>query len=222
MIKSIIDYNNFSLTQIQAENAESVPVAEGKGYYRIEIPSNKSNVNVLFKKGYTFVERTLGVSINLNKSDIDYQKLIRFEIKQIQANNEDILKIALDSFPTDRRFHVQLDYNDSISATIITVWVSKLSEVYACIYKDQIIGFVDIEPYNGKDCFIHLAAVQKEYRATGAAVALYSYAILKAKEKGCSKIYGRISSANVAVMNLYTRLGGFFSDPIDVFLRNEK
>lgn len=222
MIQNVIYYNKFSLTQIQSETIENVPVADSKSYCRLEIPSNQSNINALFKKGYVFVERTLGVSINLSKDEIDYKQLIRFDIKKVQANNEDVLRIAIDSFPTDRRFHIRPEYDNSISEIIIRDWVSKLNEIYVCVYKDKIIGFIDLEPYNEKDCFIHLAAVQKEYRATGAAVALYAHAIIKAKEKGCNKICGRISSANVAVMNLYTRLGGTFSEPIDVYLRNEK
>ena len=144
MIQNVIYYNKFSLTQIQSETIENVPVADSKSYCRLEIPSNQSNINALFKKGYVFVERTLGVSINLSKDEIDYKKLIRFDIKKVQANNEDVLRIAIDSFPTDRRFHIRPEYDNSISEIIIRDWVSKLNEIYVCVYKDKIIGFIDL------------------------------------------------------------------------------
>ena len=84
------------------------------------------------------------------------------------------------------------------------------------------MGFLDLESYGEKNCFIHLAAVKERYRAAGAAVSLYAYAILVAQGRSYEKVYGRISSANTAVMNLYSLLGGTFNNPVDVFVRNEE
>ena len=211
---------DFPLRLIEAESFEEVPEAQKDSYYRVEIPSNPANIIAMEKKGYLFVERTIGVAINL-KNSVDYQKMIRFDIRRETVPNEAVLNIALDSFPSDRRFHVRAVPDASVAAPIITDWVKNLTDIYVCLHKDQIVGFLDLEPYGKNDLFIHLAAVQERYRAAGAAVSLYAYAVQQAKERCADRLCGRISSMNTAVMNLYARLGGTFAEPRDVFVRNE-
>ncbi len=225
MISRTIVYPDFSLCLMEASSAEEVPNAvanSGGSYSRIEIPSNRNNIAAMLKKGYLFVDRTIGVAISLRNINTDIQKLIRFETRLAEDNKEEILHIAHESFPYDSRFHIRSVIDDMIAKEIINEWVENLSETYVCLHKDQIVGFLDLEPYGEKDSFIHLAAVKERYRAAGAAVSLYAKAILIAKEKDCEKLHGRISSENYAVMNLYARLGGSFSDPKDVFVRNEQ
>lgn len=221
MKTDITKYNDFELCNITGETAEEIPRPNGSSYYRVELPYNPNNYAVMSEKGYLFADRTIGVSISLRKNDIDYSKMIRFDISEASDSRDSILDIALRSFTFDRRFHVKSIPDDAVAAKIIEGWVESLSQPYVCIHKDEVVGFLDLEPFGEKDCFIHLAAVKERYRAAGAAVSLYAYAILKAKEKECDKICGRISSGNIAVMNLYARLGGVFSDPLDVFVRNE-
>ena len=222
MKSDVVDYQAFALNLIEADSYEEVPTPEGNAYYRVELPNNPNNITEMSKKGYVFADRTLGVTINLKKSDMDYQKLIRFDIRRTEDNREEVLNIALNSFPSDRRFHICPVPDNTVAELIIRRWVNELSEIYVCIHKEEVVGFLDLESFGEKDCFIHLAAVQERYRAAGAAVSLYAYAILAAKEKGFEKIHGRISSSNTAVMNLYARLGGAFASPIEVFVRTDK
>ena len=221
MKSEVLEYQGFSLCKITGSEAADIPEATSDKYYRIELPYKSTNYEEMANKGYAFVDRTLGVAINLKRNETDYAKMVRFEIKHVPEINDEIRGIALHSFPNDRRFHIRPVPDGQIAAIIINRWLDELSEVYVCTHKDQIVGFLDLEPYGEKDCFIHLAAVTERYRAAGAAVSLYAFAIQKAKEKGCEKIHGRISSGNTAVMNLYAKLGGVFSDPVDVFVRNE-
>lgn len=217
----VLKYPEFILNHVKAESSDDIPSLGDEGFTRVELPYHPDNVVKMAEKGYVFADRTLGAVISLKRKDIDYQRLIRFEVRREEASHEDILDIALNSFPWDRRFHVSRNIDDRVAEPIIRNWVENLSEVYVCAYKDQIVGFLDLEPYGETDCFIHLAAVRKEYRAVGAAASLYAYAILAAREKGCERVVGRISSGNTAVMNLYARLGGVIGDPIDVFVKDE-
>lgn len=216
-----VSYPRFTLQMIDSPSAESVMPAESGRYYRVELPSAPDNCAEMQKKGYIFADRTLGVAISLKRTELDFRKLIRFEIRPEDPNNEAILEIALSSFPSDRRFHVRPKPDDEVGEAVIRRWVKELTEVYVCVHKGEIVGFLDLEPYGEKDCFIHLAAVRERYRAAGAAVSLYAHAVLTAKEKGCEKLCGRISSTNTAVMNLYARLGATFGEPRDVFVRSE-
>ncbi len=215
-------YPGFELINIRAEKPEEIP--DGlTGFVRVELPSVAGNVSGMAAKGFAFGDRTLGVTINLVRVDMDLDKLIRFEIHP--AGEEDkaaILEIALNSFPTDRRFHVKPEPDQETANDIIRGWVDRLTNVFVCIHKEQVVGFLDLEPVGEKDCFIHLAAVTERYRAAGAALALYAFALREARKSGKARVLGRISSTNTAVMNLYARLGAVFSDPIDVFLRDSK
>jgi len=72
---------------------------------------------------------------------------------------------------------------------------------------------------NQNQAFIRLAAVDEKYRVAGVAASLYAGAVEKCREQGIKKIWGRISSRNMSVMNLYASLGAVFSQPLDVYVR---
>ena len=220
MSVEVFNYQEFSYTSIKADSPEEI-VENTADIARVELPAKPQFIEKMSNKGFSFVDRTLGVVINLKRTDIDYKKLVRFDVHRGIPGN-DVLDIALNSFPTDRRFHVRHDLDQTTADVIIRDWVSKLNEVYVCTHKDQVVGFLDLEPVGDDGKFIHLAAVKEQYRAAGAAVSLYAFAILSAIESGANKVYGRISSTNTAVMNLYTHLGGSFSDPIDVYVKESK
>lgn len=219
---NVLSFPDFNLRLIDADSPSDVGSINDSRYVRVDIPSRSCNIAEMSVKGFIFADRTIGVSIPLNKSQMDYNRLVRFEMRNANKTDEDdILEIALRSFPSDRRFHVGVVPDMKVAAPIIRQWISNLTEPYVCVHKSKVVGFIDIEPYRDKDCFIHLAAVEEKYRAVGAAVSLYAHAIKVAKDKGCEKIHGRISSTNTAVMNLYARLGAVFSEPHDIFVRNE-
>ena len=67
----------------------------------------------------------------------------------------------------------------------------------------------------------HLVAVEEKYRLSGAAMGLYAKGVEVARERGYKKLIGRISSQNVAVMNIYAMLGAQFSEPQDIFLKEQ-
>ena len=214
-------YPSFIMTKIQAQHPDEVPEITD-GLVRVELPSAAINGVAMKVRGYSFGDRTLGVAINLRKLPEDLDRMIRFEVRQARAEDmETILEIALNSFPTDRRFHVKPEPDQKTANEIIRDWVERLTDVYVCIHKETVVGFLDLESVGEQDQFIHLAAVTERYRAAGAALSLYASAVKTARENGKARLLGRISSTNTAVMNLYARLGGAFSDPIDVFLKDE-
>ena len=176
---SVISYPSFDLELIEAETAAMVPEASRISYRRVELPYAANNAAVMNDKGYVFSDRTLGVAVSLRNIAIDYQRLIRFDTRRAEGerDKEEILQIALNSFPSDSRFHVRPVPDEDTAAAIIRGWVDKLSEPYVCLHKGQIVGFLDLEPFREKDLFVHLAAVQERYRAAGAEVSLYAKAV---------------------------------------------
>ena len=222
MVRTEKRFSGFTLVNIQADDPEEISgisVEPGR-VFRVELPANAAYIQAMSEQGYTFGDRTIGVAINLKRGSLDYGKLVRFEMQPAGHElDEEIFRIAGESFPTDRRFHVRPGLDMDTAREVIRQWVGELNEVYVCRHKDRFVGFIDLEQTGESEKFIHLAAVEERYRAAGAALSMYAYAIRKAKDEGCTKISGRISSINTAVMNLYAYLGGSFQEPVDVYLK---
>lgn len=185
---------------------------------KIFVDPENAIFDLLSQNKYIFVDRILDVSMALSKVN-DYEKLIRLPIVKTTEYKKEILQIAQKSFPYDRRFHLQLNYNQQLANVVIADWVDKLDEVYVCLYKDMPIGFLALIQIDNKNSFVHLAAVDEEYRMAGAAMALYAKAIQISKENNYLNLNGRISSKNIAVMNLYANFGAKFSNPIDIYIK---
>ena len=222
MLRTEKQFSGFTLVNIQTEDPKEISGinAEPGQALRVELPANAAYIPMMSEQGFTLGDRTIGVTINLKRASLDYGKLVRFEMQP--AGHEldgEILRIAGESFPTDRRFHVRPGLDMDTAREVIRQWVGELNEVYVCYHKDRIVGFIDLEQTGESEKFIHLAAVEERYRAAGAALSMYAYVIKKAKDEGCTKIAGRISSTNTAVMNLYAYLGGSFQEPVDVYLK---
>lgn len=188
-------------------------------HVRVCLPTARENQRIMRERGFEFADRTLGVSINLHRSRLDFKAMVRLKPELVRGKKEEILEIAKTSFPTDRRFQVAPDYDERLSQEVLAGWIEELEESYVCLYKGQVIGFLALKDCADGRSFVHLAAVKEQYRMTGAALSLYANAADMCKMRGQTYLDGRISSTNTAVMNLYARLGAAFLDPMDVFLK---
>ena len=247
MKKEIISFGKYKILDITADSADDVqsvrdfdtsifPV-EGMSLdqfdaVKITVPSSAEAVNGMNDAGYSFGDRTIHVSISLPKADIAFDRLIRFEIENVdKADVSDdlkmrILEISKAGFETDRRFHVIPLTSDDVRETderlaeaVLAHWIDNLNNLYICRYKDRVVGFLDLEEVDSKTVEIHLAAIDKTAVVPGIAMSLYANAVKTAKESGYRKLVGRISSLNMPVINLYASLGAAFSDPLDVYIR---
>lgn len=206
---------------------ESVELEEGeqdyqskRRYSRISIPSHPENIRRFYEKGYLLVDRTLEVKIPLKRNLTDFEKYIRMPVIQTSDCMEEIREIAYDSFTLDNRFRVTTEDNwKEIYIKILDEWIGRMQMPYVCLYKEKPIGFMEITEDEKGIPFIHLAATDEKYRLTGAGMTIYSYVVNQYKQFEKKAIMGRISSRNTAVMNIYTALGGQFSNPWDIFIK---
>ncbi len=215
------DYGAFKVfnddaAQIQDWNAS------GAQYLRVELPSSANSEILMQQQGFYFADRTIKASVSLNKCSIDLDKFIRLPIIETSEYKNEILQIAEDSFLYDRRFHVAPLCSKDISRYVLKEYVNNLDKVLVAIFKDKPIGFLALQEEDISSLFVYLAAVDEKYRMSGAAMALYATACKTAYEKGYKKLNGRISSQNMAVLNLYTALGAIFSEPKDIFIKEIK
>ncbi len=221
---TIINYGEYILADIKSDSIEDWNYAQATNI-KVNLPVNTMNLVNMQRNGYLFVDRTYDVSINLVRSQIDFDKLIRLKVVKENRVSAQVREIALKSFPNDRRFHFSPVCNNNIACQVIDDWLEKLEDIYVCYYRELPIGFASLQYKDDKHMFVHLAAVDENYRRTGAALTLYSYLAKLCKENNCLTMEGTISSFNIPVLNLYSYLGASFSNPRDIFLKevmNEK
>lgn len=185
---------------------------------RIIMPASADTEVEMYRRGFMLADRTMGVSINLMRSKIDFDQLVRMEISELTGEYADVLRIAQASFVDDRRFHIKLRPDLQEASGILAQWIDEKDTTLICKYKGAVIGFLTLRKISDKAAFVHLAAVEARYRITGAAVSLYAKAASMCKASGYQQLNGRISTKNTAVMNLYASLGASFSEPEDIFL----
>ena len=202
---------------IEADTADVVSKGD---IVKVSLPPNNESEILMFNKGFRLVERTVQTSIQIAKVDFNFDKLIRLNVEETTDYKKEIENIALKSFPSDRRFHLRINYDDQdLFRLIMKEWIDNLDSVLVAKFKDTVVGFLALKETAEDTLFVHLAAVDEKYRLTGAAMSLYSKAVQIAKDKGYKTLEGRISTRNTAVMNLYSYFGAHFENPIDIYLR---
>lgn len=216
--RELLPYGPIRLLNIEADSPE-LPDLNGASHVRVSLPASRAGQEALEAQGFTFGDRTLKVSIIPARQKIDYQRMVRLEPEITRGGGEEILAIALSSFPTDRRFQVAPNYNDQLAAVILKAWVDDLEEVLVCRLKGEVAGFLALKDLGDKKVSVHLAAVAEKYRSAGVALSLYAGAVCRAMKLGFEVVEGRISTSNMPVMNLYAYLGGVFFDPLDIYLK---
>lgn len=216
--RELRSYGPIRLLNIEADSPE-LPDLDGASHVRVSLPAGRAGQEALEARGFTFGDRTLKVSIIPARQKKDYQRLVRLEPEITRGGGEEILAIALSSFPTDRRFQVTPNYDERLAAIILKTWVDDLEEVLVCRLKGEVAGFLALKDLGDKKISVHLAAVAEKYRSAGVALSLYAGAICRAMKLGFEVVEGRISTNNMPVMNLYAYLGGVFSDPLDIYLK---
>ncbi|MBP3402682.1 MAG: GNAT family N-acetyltransferase [Alphaproteobacteria bacterium] len=192
---------------------------DGVSVLRIVKPANADTETTYQRRGFFLADRTVKTTISLAKCETDLDKFIRLPIVETTQYKEDILKIAVESFVYDRRFHVLPDCSTDISGMVLKQWVEELDTVFVALFKELPIGFLALKETSADTLFVHLAAVSEKYRMTGAAMALYANACKVAKQRGYKRLEGRISTQNTAVMNVYAAFGAVFSEPQDIFIK---
>ena len=213
-------YGNITLLDIEC----SEPYGwneENASYVRVSVPPTYDHARQMLEQGFFLADRTLDVTINLTRSNIDYRRLVRIAPSITSGRNDEVLAIARQSFPADRRFNLSYKPDPSVAETVITGWVGELDRYYLSEIKGKAIGFLALTG-GGETRFVQLAAVLERYRPSGAGISLYAAAAYDCKEAGVRFLEGRISSANTAVMNLYAYLGASFSNPLDVYLKERR
>ena len=122
MKKEVVErYSDITLCNIETDEGFEIHCPEAT-HIRIKTPAVEKMQFCYEEQGFFHADRMLKASISLKRLAVDVDKMIRLEVKKTDECREDILRIALKSFPVDRRFHVAKHCDNSIAEKIITGW----------------------------------------------------------------------------------------------------
>ncbi|WP_353233655.1 GNAT family N-acetyltransferase [Diaphorobacter ruginosibacter] len=129
---------------------------------------------------------------------------------------EDLLSICDGAFQHGR-FHRDFNLKSSCADARYNNWLCQLhksGKVYGLFYEHELSGFIAVE--NGK---LLLHAVSINQRGRGLAKYLWSPVCEMLFNQGINRITSSVSTTNLAVVNLYSRIGFTFRHPLDVYHR---
>ena len=126
-MEKIQTYGDIVLLNVEGERkTDETPF--GITHIREKIPSTLENQLVMRKDGFFLADRMLCATINLRRSKVDYEKLVRLEVKQTSEYREEFRAIAHKSFPVDRRFHITVEYNEELANAVIDQWIEQIKD----------------------------------------------------------------------------------------------
>ena len=187
-------------------------------YEKTIAPASAANEVEIQRNGGLFVDRTIGVSVSLAKVSLDLGKLMRFEMVETTGYRDEILRIAQSRFVYDRRFNLTPDCDEASREQVLRQWVADLGPTIVALWRGKVAGFLNLREQSPEAVEVWLAAVE----VNGTALGLYAKAVEIARARGYKRLVGRISSQNMAVMNVYAMFGAQFSEPQDIFLKEVK
>jgi GNAT superfamily N-acetyltransferase len=132
---------------------------------------------------------------------------------------EQLLAICHGAFSYGR-FHRDFNLQCAQADIRYDNWLSKLygaDKVHGLLYCGELAGFIAVE----KNC-LALHAVAESLRGQGLAKYLWTPVCEALFKQGFNELFSSISTANLAVLNLYVSLGFRFRNPVDLYHRLTK
>lgn len=215
-------YKNIVVNHI--EKGEKLDLFDDSEYYLAKADVfDADRMTELRNDGFVFHERFLDYIISPEKLNQNFVKMVRADVRQDSVISDEMVELACRSFIHDRRFHLEVHYNQEFANRIICSCIKGINEdknmIYKCFHKEKLIGFTIIKMFDEKECENVLGAVDPDYQKKGAAFNLYVYMVDSLREKGVKALIGSIASDNVASLNLHLMLGATFSGVWDQYIR---
>lgn len=181
--------------------------------YTICMPDNVWGGVKLLQSGWYFADRILYTAISLTKWEMRMPTESRGKYHYAVTDDwdvEEIYHIASGFFQKECRFAMDREKADeTLKNRLLAQYLRQRREdgyLATCCYAGcELVGFNLWRLLEGKGRIV-LGAVQKNYQQTGLAVYLYGRTIRAMREGGADTLADRISTANMASLNLHTRL----------------
>ncbi len=115
------------------------------------------------------------------------------------------------------RFHRDFNLSQARANQRYDNWLAQLhaaGKVHGLIYRGQLGGFIAVD-----GCKLVLHALAKSLRGLGLAKYLWTPVCRALFDRGFAEVTSSVSATNLAVVNLYSRLGFRFRNPVDIYHR---
>jgi len=186
----------------------------------------------LQKQGFQFHERFLYVEINLKATSGIRNRLsgsvAELSLEMGHQYTNDLYELAYKSFETDRRFHLEQQFDQHKAKDVKEAYINRCKEqgmtVFSARRADELLGYiiVDLHPNQKAGCFqIMLGVTKAGIKGKMAAIPLYNGLLDRmflSEGGGYVKYCGYISSTNTASLNLHYQLGAKAVQVIDEYI----
>jgi GNAT superfamily N-acetyltransferase len=141
------------------------------------------------------------------------------DMEAIASDNvtlESLLGICHGAF-SHGRFHRDFNLTRNQADQRYDNWLAQLhgdGKAHGLLYGGELAGFIAMDGYK-----LVLHALSESIRGRGLAKYLWTPVCRKMFEAGHAEVTSSISASNLAVVNLYARLGFGFRNPVDIYHR---
>jgi L-amino acid N-acyltransferase YncA len=180
----------------------------------------------LKEHGYCFHDRILKLEIDIpSTAEIRNSKVKGSGIVSVLARdtmNEEMIQMACEVYDTDRRFHLDENFNQETADQVIRSYIKSLGIshvlVVTAMYNGVVAGFTTL-PLKEANCAENVLGVTKKgIVGKVSAFPLYCEMLNILQEKGYRKYIGRVSTTNAASLNLHFQLGAKVAGVEDVYI----
>lgn len=115
------------------------------------------------------------------------------------------------------RFHRDFNLSQSQADQRYDNWLAQLhaaGKTHGVLYRGDLAGFIAVDGYR-----LVLHALVESLRGRGLAKYLWTPVCRTLFEAGHAEVTSSVSASNLAVVNLYSRLGFRFRNPVDIYHR---
>ena len=183
---------------------------EQKGHYTVRVDPLKSK-RLLDELGFYYCDTLIEPYCNFNDLIVHQ----RDEISLSEVVDLNLLAETVYGAFSHGRFHRDFKLNRDLADIRYDLWLRELhqlNQVFGLMFLDELAGFW---AYSDNKILLH--ALNEKYRGKRIAKYFWSIACQRLFEQGFPELISSISTANVAVLNLYLSLGFRFRNPVDIY-----
>ncbi len=197
--------------------------------YEVQILKLEDGLKPISDIGFYFLDRFICMERNLlvevpqtNVPGLFWQA----GIPENGGGVEQIKALAKSVFLTDRRFHIEPDFNQAAAnkriETYIDLCINDGAEIFHCKgQNDALLGFTILKRIDDNTYLNCLSATEPSVVGMLAANVVYNSTAAALKARGCHKIIGYVSSTNKDSLNLHSKIGCKVIDIVDVWVKNK-
>lgn len=202
-------------------------IMTGEDCYSIEKADVKDSerASILLSEGYRFLDRVLEIEIspaeNEDSEDLSSQG-IEFVVED--TISDDIFELACEAYDSDRRFHLEPVFDREKASIVLKQYIEGYKrpgvKVFKAYHGSELLGFaVADETADPRGKYFENVLGATKPGIKGKLIAAPLYKRMLSHEAGrFKKYYGKVSSSNMASINLHFMLGGRIRSIYDEFI----